>query len=86
MYLTVMITIQQPLFASDFCLVYFFVLQCQSLKINSINLPLADLLMLRTRTVKLVKAGMLRSNTGSTDPISSSILYVDWLNFNIVTA
>ena len=51
-----------------------------------INSPIADLLILSTCTVKSAKEGMLRSNTGFIDPLSSSMLYADWLNFIIVPA
>ena len=49
-----------------------------------INLPLAVSLMVSTCRVNSIKEMLLRINTGCTDPLFSSILYVDWLNF-IVT-
>ena len=45
--------------------------------------PVADPSSLNTLTVMSVANGLLRINTSCTEPLCSSVLYVDWLKFTM---
>ena len=47
------------------------------------SLPVADPSSLNTLTVMSVVDGLLRINTSCTEPLSSSVLYTDWLKFTM---
>ena len=46
-------------------------------------LPVADPSSLNTLTVISLVDGLLRINTSCTEPLSSSVLYVDWSKFTM---
>ena len=55
------------------------------LKYHYSELPVELMSVLLTCIVMSVNNNLLRTNVSWTDPVSSTILYVDWLKLNVAT-